>query len=243
MQTLYWLPPDDPDAPFPDPESALREPDGLLAAGGDLSPRRLLDAYRTGIFPWYSEGEPILWWSPDPRAVLLPDELRVTRSLRRSLRNGGFEIRYDSDFAAVVAACAEPRGEQPGTWITAEMDAAYCELHRLGHAHSVEVWRDGQLVGGLYGLAIGRVFFGESMFSRVSDASKVATAHLCRRLVNWGYRLIDCQVMSPHLERLGASTMPRAAFTARITALTTAGGRPGSWRDVGGNCEREDGTA
>jgi len=195
MRGPVLLDPRDPDAPFPPAEAALREPNGLLAVGGDLSPRRLLRAYRSGAFPWYGEGQPILWWSPDPRAVLLPERVRVSRSLRRTLRRGLFRVTVDRAFDAVIEACATvPRPGQDGTWITPEMAAAYRRLHRLGHAHSVEAWtRDGELAGGLYGVAIGRVFFGESMFSRRSDASKVALVTLCRALEAWGYGLVDAR--------------------------------------------------
>lgn len=217
MPTLSWLPPDDPDAPFPPVASALAEPNGLLAAGGDLSPGRLLAAYRAGIFPWYSRGEPILWWSPDPRTVLFPERLRVSRRLARTLRQGRFEVSYDRDFDAVVAACAAPRADAAGTWITPEMRRAYGRLHALGHAHTIEVWRDGQLAGGLYGVVLGRVFFGESMFSAVRDASKVALAHLCARLRRRGFALLDCQVVSGHLLRLGAESLPRERFCALLS--------------------------
>ena len=203
-----------PDA-FPDPECALDEPNGLLAAGGDLEPRRLLHAYRRGIFPWFSEGQPILWWSPDPRAVLWPDALKVGRSLRRTLRRGTFTITGDTAFDRVVRECAAPRAGRDGTWITPRMAAAYGRLHRAGHAHSIECWRGADLAGGLYGIAIGRVFFGESMFSRASDASKAALAHLC----TLGFGLIDCQLPNPHLARLGAVEMDRRRFRARLDTL------------------------
>ena len=193
MIQLHWLEPD-PDSPFPPLSKALKDPDGLLAAGGDLSPRRLLNAYQHGIFPWYSEGEPILWWSPDPRCVLFPDKLKVSRSLRKTLNKKLFEVRMDTAFAEVMSACAEPRPDQSGTWITFDMFQAYVQMHELGYAHSVECWQDGELVGGLYGMAIGKVFFGESMFSRVSDASKVALYHLCQHLKTHGFELIDSQV-------------------------------------------------
>lgn len=224
----YWLDPDNRET-FPDVSLALREPDGLLALGGDLSPERLLAAYRRGIFPWYSEGQPILWWSPDPRMVLFPEHLRVSRSLRRSLRRGGFEVRLDTAFAAIIEACAAPRGDGLGTWITAEMAQAYRRLHALGHAHSAETWQDGRLVGGLYGVAVGRVFFGESMFSRVTDASKVAFVHLVRQLQAWDFALIDCQIDSTHLRSLGASTISRARFTAALARYCAQDGRVGTW--------------
>lgn len=217
-------------APFPPLEQALHEPNGLLCAGGDLSAPRLLDAYQRGIFPWYSPGEPILWWSPDPRMVLLPQEFQISRSLRRSLRAGRFEVKLDSDFPAVIRGCAEtPRAGQTGTWITPDMQHAYWTLFQLGIAHSVETWFEGKLVGGLYGLAIGRMFYGESMFSQVSEASKVAAAHLARFLEDEGFGMIDCQMNTPHLASLGAREIPRAEFLARLRALVVAAWQPGRW--------------
>ena len=219
---------------FPSAETALREPNGLLAAGGDLSPGRLLAAYRRGIFPWFSAGEPILWWSPDPRMVLIPAELKVSRSLARSLRNADYEVRLDSAFAEVIDACAQaPRPGQHGTWITAAMRQAYRELHRLGHAHSVETWVNGRLAGGLYGISIGRAFFGESMFSRVRDASKIALAHLCRHLKSLDFGIIDCQMETAHLASLGARPIPRRDFIARLDALCAQGDAPGRWAEDG----------
>jgi leucyl/phenylalanyl-tRNA--protein transferase len=200
------------DAPFPPVSKALRSPNGLLCAGGDLSPERIVDAYAHGIFPWFSEGDPILWWSPDPRMVLFPEELRVSRSLRKAAARGAYEVRCDSAFREVMEACAEPRANQSGTWIVPEMVAAYTALHERGLAHSVEAWREGELVGGLYGVALGKVFFGESMFARATDASKVALVHLVERLRGRDYRLIDCQQATPHLASLGAREIPRAAF-------------------------------
>jgi leucyl/phenylalanyl-tRNA--protein transferase len=182
---LHWIRPDDPPDAFPDPQRALHEPDGLLAVGGDLSPERLLAAYRRGIFPWYEAGQPILWWSPDPRAVLLPDELKVSTSLRKALRSRDVEVTLDRAFADVISGCAAPRPRQRGTWLTPDMQRAYARLHELGYAHSVEVWEDGTLAGGLYGVALGRVFFGESMFSRLRDASKVALVHLVAETRAW----------------------------------------------------------
>jgi leucyl/phenylalanyl-tRNA--protein transferase len=218
------------DAPFPPIEKALIEPNGLLAAGGDLSPIRLLAAYRRGIFPWYSPGEPILWWSPDPRMVLLPDRIRITRSLAKTLRNTDYSIRLDTAFDRVIAACATvPRDGQNGTWITAEMQAAYIRLHALGYAHSIETWHGNRLVGGLYGIAIGRAFFGESMFSHATDASKIALAHLCRYLVTRGFGIIDCQMETTHLASLGARPIPRDEYLARVTALVESGDAPGRW--------------
>jgi leucyl/phenylalanyl-tRNA--protein transferase len=205
-----------PDAPFPDPALAETEPNGLLAVGGDLSPQRLRNAYRLGIFPWYTAGRPILWWSPDPRLVLSPDGLKISRSLRKTLRRDTFTVSLDRDFANVVHACAAPRPAAPGTWIVPEMARAYERLHALGLAHSAEAWHGDELVGGLYGVAVGRFFFGESMFSRASDASKVALAHLARRLSAWGYALIDCQVYTTHLASLGAIEIPRTEFQRRL---------------------------
>jgi leucyl/phenylalanyl-tRNA--protein transferase len=215
--------------PFPPIEHALREPNGLLAAGGDLSAARLLDAYFHGIFPWFSAGEPILWWSPDPRMVLLPPDLKVSRSLARRLRRREFEVRLDTAFADVMRACAEPRADGNGTWITAEMRAAYGRLHELGYAHSVESWVDGRLVGGLYGVAIGRMFYGESMFARKTDASKVALAHLARHVERRGFGMIDCQMSTAHLASMGAREIPRTRFAAAVLDLTDGGEAPGRW--------------
>ncbi len=226
----YWLDPTDPTAPFPSVELARRDPDGLLALGGDLSPERLLSAYRHGIFPWYSEGQPILWWSPDPRMVLRPDALKISRSLGKTLRKRPFRISLDEDFATVMAACAEPRGAGQGTWITAAIHLAYQHLYTLGYAHSVEAWQDEQLVGGLYGVALGRIFFGESMFARVSDASKVAFVQLVRQLRRWGYVLIDCQIYTGHLASLGAAPMPRAEFCAALEQYVQPPNHAGRWR-------------
>ena len=228
---LHLLDPSDDGAPFPEVDQALRDPDGLLAVGGSLSTRRLLNAYRHGIFPWYSQGEPILWWSPDPRLVLFPEHLRVSRSLRKTLRRGLFRVTVDRDFRQVMRACAAPRDDGPGTWITAEMLDAYARLHDLGHAHSVEVWSDERLVGGLYGVAVGRVFFGESMFSRETDASKVALVHLVERLQAWGYHLIDCQIRTEHLIRLGAEEIPRARFVELIRGWRQEPDSDDAWRE------------
>jgi len=203
------LPPDDASTPFPSVEDALDEPNGLLMAGGSLRPERLLAAYRHGIFPWYSAGEPVLWWSPDPRCVLWPRDLRVSRSLAKSLRNRGFEVRHDTAFRQVIERCGALRSPRQGTWILPEMVDVYCRMHELGYAHSVECWQRESLVGGLYGIRLDRVFFGESMFSTVRDASKVALVHLCR---DGELALIDCQLTSPHLLSLGAHNMPRREF-------------------------------
>lgn len=215
---------------FPPVDTALAHPNGLLAKGGDLSLPRLLDAYRHGIFPWFNPGEPILWWSPDPRMVLVPDEIRVGRSLARRLRNAGFETRVDTAFVEVMRGCAEPREGEPGTWISPVMIAAYSRLFEAGFAHSVETWHDARLVGGLYGVAIGRMFYGESMFSRMPDASKVALVRLARQLHAWGFGLIDCQMETPHLARMGARPIPRAAFVAQLAQLVDLPHRPGPWR-------------
>ncbi|MFT3905693.1 MAG: leucyl/phenylalanyl-tRNA--protein transferase [Steroidobacteraceae bacterium] len=222
---LTWLSPGDPVDRFPPHEAALREPAGLLAAGGDLNPDRLIAAYRRGIFPWYSPGEPVLWWSPDPREVLFPAEFRCSRSLRRTLRSGRFEQRWDSDFMAVIEACAAPRAGSRGTWITPAMRRAYGELHRRGVAHCMESWRDGQLVGGLYGLRMGAVFCGESMFSTEADASKTALAALVERCAADGITLIDCQMPSAHLRSLGSRPIPRREFLGYL-----AGEPPGRIR-------------
>lgn len=213
---------------FPPPANA--EPDGLLGVGGDLRVERLLLAYRSGIFPWYSEGQPILWFSPDPRFVLPTAELHLPRSLRKILRRGDYEIRMDTAFQAVIRACrAAPRPRQRGTWITAEMERAYVRLHERGFAHSVEAWQQGELVGGLYGVAVGRLYAGESMFARRPDASKVAFAWLARQLQAWGYPLIDSQVHTEHLERFGAREIPRARYLAWVAELVEQPGRPGPW--------------
>lgn len=204
---------------FPPLDRALKEPNGLLAMGGDLTPQRLLEAYRKGIFPWFNEGEPILWWSPDPRMVLFPDELRISRSLSKELKRSNYQIRTDHRFSEVMRACAAPRKGQAGTWIHPEMIAAYTTLHEMKFAHSVEMWMDGELVGGLYGIALGKIFFGESMFSRTPNASKIAFVHLVRQVQEWGFGLIDCQVKTDHLASLGAREIPRATFAQYLSEL------------------------
>ena len=226
---------DDPEAPFPPAAHALREPDGLLAMGGDLSPARLLNAYAHGIFPWFSQGQPILWWSPDPRVVFRTDEVHLSARMRRQFRRSDWHVVADRDFDSVISACATaPRPGQDGTWITRGMQAAYAELHRLGHAHSIEV-RDGErLVGGLYGVAIGRMFFGESMFSAESGGSKAALAGLAFRLREWGWPLLDAQVGNPHLATLGAEAWPRPRFLAAVAELCALPERPGSWAEAFG---------
>lgn len=219
-----------PLSPFPDAEHALCDPDGLLAMGGDLSVPRLLTAYRHGIFPWYSDGQPILWWSPDPRMVFDTDGVRLSTRFCRELRHSGWVVRADTAFSQVIDACASvPRAGQAGTWITSDMQAAYLQLHRQGHAHSFEVFDGDSLVGGIYGVAIGRMFFGESMFSAVSGGSKTALAALAQVLRGWNWPLIDGQVENPHLMRLGARPMPRREFLARAESLCAHPGRIGAW--------------
>jgi len=216
---------------FPPPESALDEPGGLLAAGGDLSPQRLLDAYSQGIFPWYSDDAPILWWSPDPRTVFATDRVHIPSRLHRWLRRCKWTVAADTDFDAVIRACAAPRARHDGTWITAEMLDAYARLHDLGHAHSVEVrGDDGELVGGIYGVALGRMFYGESMFSRATNGSKVALIALCRALSQWRFPLLDAQVASPHLFTLGAYELPRREFLRQVRQLCAQPDSAGNWR-------------
>ena len=224
---IPWL---DSHTPFPPIATALAEPNGLLAAGGDLTPERLIDAYRHGIFPWYSDDQPLLWWSPDPRMVLFPAELRLTRSLKKRLRRRDYEIRADTSFEQVMRACAEPRPGQQGTWITDDMVNAYCALHAQGLAHSVETWIDGELAGGLYGIALGRMFYGESMFTRATDASKLAFAHLVRQIGRWGFGMIDCQMKTPHLAAFGAHEIPHSEFMRKLRELVNYPGQDGTWR-------------
>ncbi|MDE2359036.1 MAG: leucyl/phenylalanyl-tRNA--protein transferase [Betaproteobacteria bacterium] len=225
---IPWL---DAATPFPPIEAALTDPDGLLAAGGDLSPARLVDAYRHGIFPWYSDGQPILWWSPDPRMVLHVEEFRVSHSLAKRIRRHEFDLRSDTAFDAVIDACANvPRGQGGGTWITTAMVDAYRRLHRLGYAHSVEAWRGDELAGGLYGVALGKVFFGESMFARATDASKVALAALVAQLRQLDVPLIDCQQETGHLASLGARPIPRKRFARHLRELIHSTATPDGWR-------------
>ena len=226
---LVWISPDDPPEAFPDIGSALREPDGLLAAGGDLGTPRLLAAYRLGIFPWFGPGQPVLWWSPDPRCALFPGNFHASRRLRRELRRSDAEIRFNTCFDAVVAACAEPRPGQDGTWIVPEMMAAYSRLHAEGWAHSIEVWQADALIGGLYGVVIGRVIFAESMFSRQSNASKYALYALSQVLKLREFELIDCQVMSEHLTKLGADLLPRPRFAAILRTACDPADRFDGW--------------
>jgi leucyl/phenylalanyl-tRNA--protein transferase len=228
MIRIPFLDAERPDA-FPPVEMALHDPEGLLAGGGDLSSERLLAAYRRGIFPWYSRGQPILWWSPDPRTVFETDRMHVPRRLARWLRSCEWTIRADTAFETVVRACAAPRARQRGTWIDSAMREAYVRLHELGHAHSVEAWDGDTLAGGIYGVAIGRMFFGESMFSAADNGSKVALLALARALRGWSYPLLDAQVASPHLFTLGAIEVPRGDFCARVEELTCRTGI-GDWR-------------
>jgi leucyl/phenylalanyl-tRNA--protein transferase len=223
---LAWLERGDS---FPPIERALRNPNGLLAAGADLSVERLLQAYRRGIFPWYSNGQPPLWWSPDPRMVLYCDELKVSRSLAKSIRNKGYEVRIDTAFSQVLRGCAEPRKHERTTWLSADMRVAYSRLHHEGYAHSFETWRGAELVGGLYGVALGRVFFGESMFSRATDASKVALVRLVDELKARGFPLVDCQIYTPLLESLGAREIPRREFLRALASLVNYSEPPMKW--------------
>ena len=220
---------------LPPAAHALKDPNGLLAAGGDLSVATLLDAYGRGIFPWYSAGQPILWWSPDPRTVLWPERFHVSRSLARTLRRGRFAVSLDAQFGAVVEACGPGRPGGGETWITPAMQLAYTRLHEAGYAHSVECWLDGKLVGGVYGVALGRCFFGESMFSRATDASKVALAWLCHKLVEWEINVFDCQMESPHLASLGACALPRAEFLSVVERNASQPAAATAWRPTPGN--------
>lgn len=218
-----------PGAPFPPVGRALDDPDGLLAAGGDLSVATLVDAYSRGIFPWFGEGDPVLWWSPNPRTVLVPAEMHLSRSLRRRILGGGFRVSLDEAFHTVMDECAAPRREGPGTWLIPRMKAAYLSLHEAGFAHSVEVWMDGELAGGVYGVSIGRMFCGESMFSRRTDGSKIALASLAAQMCRWGLPLLDCQLATSHLESLGARSLPRTAFVRLIARLVAEPG-PRRWQ-------------
>jgi leucyl/phenylalanyl-tRNA--protein transferase len=221
----------DPTSPFPNLEDALDQPDGLLAWGGDLAPARLVNAYQQGIFPWYSDDQPILWWCPSQRCVIRPQEVHVSRRLQRALRQKRFRITADQAFAQVVSGCALPRPGQDSTWITPEMSRAYLAMHHLGHAHSIEVWLDKHLVGGIYGLAFGRIFFGESMFSRVTDASKIALVSLCRGLQAWNFTLLDCQLSNPHLLSMGATQISRQQFCRYLQDNPENPARVGSWTE------------
>ena len=224
---IPWLRSGDP---FPPVERALEEPNGLLAAGADLSVARLVSAYERGIFPWYSDGQPVLWWSPDPRMVLFPDQLRIPRSLKKRLARRDYEVTTDTAFEEVIRGCAAPRRDHDGTWITDDMLAAYVRLHRAGYAHSVETWIGGRLAGALYGVALGRMYYGESMFTRVPDASKIALVHLVRQLERLGFGMIDCQMATAHLARFGAREIPRAAFVRKLGELVNYPRTARKWR-------------
>jgi leucyl/phenylalanyl-tRNA--protein transferase len=228
MTAPYWLNPIDRED-FPNVALALRDPDGLLAIGGDLSIERLLAAYQRGIFPWYSDEQPVLWWSPDPRSILRPENLRISKSLHKTLKKQALKVTIDKAFDQVIKQCSKPRKDGVGTWITDEMIYAYNRLHHAGHAHSVECWQEDKLVGGLYGIAIGQVFFGESMFSKVTDASKVAFVYLVKQLQTWGYELIDCQVQSAHLDSLGAENIPRTVFVHSLEHYCQQSGKNSPW--------------
>jgi leucyl/phenylalanyl-tRNA--protein transferase len=227
---IFWLDPNQPEGAFPDPSLALAEPNGLLAMGGDLAPQRLMRAYALGIFPWYDPDESILWWAPDPRTVFRPENVHIARRLARTLSKAAYAVTLDWDFAGVIGQCASLRADHEGTWLGPEMRSAYIRLHQLGHAHSIEVWRRGTLIGGLYGVARGRVFFGESMFSRAPDASKIALVWLARQLSAWGFRYLDGQIGSPHLYRMGAFDLPRPLFLQAIREAAPAAGTDPVWR-------------
>jgi len=227
---LHWLDPRDPNQPFPAPHRAMRDPNGLLAIGGDLSLPRMIRAYSSGIFPWYNPNEPILWWCPDPRAVMAPEDFHVSHSLAKRLKKDDYAVTLDNAYAAVLESCSGARRGGHGTWLGPDMKHAYLDLHQHGFAHSVEVWQEGRLVGGLYGVALGRAFFGESMFSLVPDASKLALYHLSQQLHAWSFSLIDCQVSSAHLKTLGAVEIPRDRFLARLRQALQDAGRTGTWR-------------
>jgi len=228
---ISLLDPDNPNQPFPPVDQAEEEPDGLLAVGGDLSPARLLNAYCHGIFPWYSDDQPILWWSPDPRTVLFPDSIKVSKSLRKTMRRRDYRFCFDRDFTQVIGSCAKPQPGREETWITDEMKEAYIRLHRMGYAHSAEVWEQNRLIGGLYGVAIGRAFFGESMFSLVPDASKIALVHLARTLQQHGFGLIDCQVYTPHLISMGATEISRERFVDLLDHFCELPDNKALWRE------------
>lgn len=226
---LHWLDPRNPEQAFPPPQLAMRDPNGLLAIGGDLSPKRLVRAYSQGIFPWFNPDEPILWWCPDPRSVLVPADFHTSRSLAKRIRQGNFGVTLDGAFTDVLAGCAGARANSRGTWLGPSMRRAYTALHEHGYAHSIEVWEHGALAGGLYGIALGRMFFGESMFSHKTDASKIALATLARQLAAWQFRLIDCQIASTHLTRLGARPISRRSFLAQLQHALQGGERNGPW--------------
>lgn len=227
---LTLLDPSQADQAFPPLTEALTEPDGLLAVGGCLSTQRIINAYTQGIFPWYNNDDPILWWSPDPRLIIFPEKLHLSKSLKKTLRKQTFQITFNTAFTRVIKACAAPRSNEPGTWLLPDMQLAYCRLHKEGHAHSVEVWHDGKLVGGLYGIAVGQVFFGESMFHRKTDASKVAFVSLVQQLSLWGYQLIDCQIHTQHLVSLGAEEISRKQFSSLLQQYHHCKPHSTAWR-------------
>lgn len=229
MRRPYWIPHHASPHDFPPIENALQHPDGLLAIGGDLTSQRLMVAYRRGIFPWYSEDQPILWWSPSVRMVLFPEHLNISRSLHKVLRKNKFTVTLDRDFRSVITHCAAPRRDQHGTWITHEMLDAYCRLHEQGVAHSVEAWHEGKLVGGLYGVVLGKIFFGESMFSTMSDASKVAFVHFVKQIQRWGIEVIDCQVHTHYLASFGAIEISRTSYRELLDQLCDVPGYNGVW--------------
>lgn len=227
---LHWLDPRDPEQPFPAPHRAMRDPNGLLAIGGDLSVGRLIRAYSSGIFPWFNPNEPILWWSPDPRSVLIPQNFHTSHSLSKRIRKADFAVTMDLAFSEVLAGCGGARGHRVDTWLGSEMKRAYEDLYALGFCHSVEVWQNGTLVGGLYGVSLGLAFFGESMFSHATDASKLALHFLCRQLHAWRFAMVDCQISSGHLHRLGAQDIPRERFLVDLRRAVGGAGRTGRWR-------------
>jgi len=235
---IFHLDGTSPITPFPDPALAANEPNGLLAVGGELSRQRLMQAYRQGIFPWYSEGQPILWWSPDPRTVLYPENIHVSRSLKKRLRRGGLTLKFDTHFEAVIKACAEPRSDQDGTWLLPEMQKAYMELFRHGHTHSIELWNQDELVGGMYGVAIGRAFFGESMFSRIPDASKIVMVYAAEQMLAHDFMFLDCQVFNPHLASMGAVEIARGHFLQKLHQAVKGAPRPGMWQAPPIDCSR-----
>jgi len=231
MIQIPWLHPDN--TLFPSPALALSEPNGLLAVGGDLSPERILAAYKHGIFPWFNPGDPILWWSPSPRTVIFPHQFHISRSLRKLINRETYQISFDHCFQDVMRACAAPREYADGTWISEDIISGYSALHARGFAHSVEVWQQGELVGGLYGVALGRIFFGESMFSRADNASKVGIAYLVQQLLCWDFQLIDCQVANDHLFSLGAIEIPRDEFQQLlINFVQVPPNYPANWSKV-----------
>lgn len=230
LRRPYWISPSSSPYDFPPLETALDHPDGLLAVGGDLTPSRIMIAYRRGIFPWYSDDQPILWWSPSERLVLFPEQLKLSLSLRKTIRKQKFTLTMDQHFRQVITQCAAPRRTQKTSWITPEMLEAYCQLHQHGFAHSVETWYNGELVGGLYGIALGKVFFGESMFALMNDASKVAFAHFVKQIQCWGYKMIDCQVRTEHLKSFGAAEIPRPIYRDLLDHLCDTSGHPGPWQ-------------